>query len=460
MSSYSPKLEYFCQRLEGLSVGQFRLEPQNQTSNIQPQSIIRFTLPSNALCDIRSFAWHFNAQTSAGSNACCLRLPNMMESLLNRVEVTIGGVAVSSGCNFYNVLCHAKQVVDRSRNDAGQNHPEIITTGGANGYVDGTSLVANEQPSSLNNEAQFCVSQWEGFLGECEPAVLDTSLLGDIVISLYLEQASLCITNSSGVTKAAFKAGSAAPTAISYTLNNVYATIRCYSLASGMYDNMISEQLEQAGSLEIGFKQYFSFRDKNTGSTRWTVASQSLDRVLVAHHHNVAPTQLEGHPNHCVGYNEIADDATLASLKTSAADRVLGLGKVKYIHPYSSFSEAAPVAGSLSLYQWQLNGASYPQYRATPEDVYQIMRLASQDDERTVKDGLHQFRVNRFVAALKLTLDAPNARYIQGLDTRSVSLNGYYNIFNGAAAGKDITLFAEVTSSLLISAGRQIEIVQ
>ena len=132
MSSYSPALEYFCQRMEGLSVGLFRLESQNQTSNIQPQSIIRFTLPSNALVDMHSFAFQFNAQTSAGGGASgvvAIRLPNKIESMINRVEVSVGGVAVSAGSNFYNVLCHAKEVLDRSQDDAGMNHPEIITSG-------------------------------------------------------------------------------------------------------------------------------------------------------------------------------------------------------------------------------------------------------------------------------------------------------------------------------------------
>ena len=456
MSSYSPALEYFCQRLEGLSVGQFRLEAQNQTSNIQPQSIIRFTLPSNALVDMHSFAFHFNAQTSAGlAPAINARLPNKLESLLNRVEVSVGGVAVSAGSNFYNVLCHAKEVVDKSRDDAGRNHPEMITTGADNNYVDGVSLVfanqnGGEQPVSTNNEAQFCLREWQGFIGECEPRVLDTSLLGDVVITLYLEQPQLCITQSDGLAAATFITSAAlgAVPAISYTLNNVYASIRCYSLASGVYDNMIAEQMDKAGSLEVGFKQYFSFRDQNTGSTRWTCATQSLDRIIVAHHANVSPAGLTQHPILVAGYNAIGE---------TASDRLLGLNKCMYIHPYSNFSEVT--SATLCLYEWQLNGAKYPQFRATPEDCYNLMRLASKDDKLDDKEGLRQYRHNRFVTAIKLTLDAPNARFIQGLDTRSVSLNGYYNIFNNSE-NKYITLFAEVTSSLLISGGRQIEVVQ
>ena len=456
----SAALDYMCNRMEGLSTGIFRLESQNQTSNITPQSIIRFTLPSNALVDMHSFAFHFNAQTSAGVAAGGqVRLPNKIDSLLNRVEVSIGGVAVSSGANFYGTLVHALQVVDGWKNDAGKNHPEIITTGAGNNYVDGVSLVggaqnAGEQPTSVAQAAQFCISNWAGFLGECQPRVLDTSLLGDVVVTLYLEQPQLCITQSDGVTAAAFVTSAAlgAIPAISYSLNNVYASIRVYSLATGVYDAVIDEQMRDAGSLEVGFRQYFSFRDTNTGSTRWTVASQSLDRVIVAHHEEAQPNGVTQHPVLSNGYNPIA---------STAADRTLGLGKVKYIHPYSQFSQPAAAAGTQCLFEWQLNGAKYPQWRASPDDVYEIMRLASLTDMRAEGMlGRQQYLSDKFVSAIKLTLDNDTARRIQGLDTRSVSLNGYYYIYNQAVPDKVITLFAEVTSSLLISRGRQIELIQ
>ena len=457
MSSFSPALEYFCQRLEGLSTGIFRLESQNQSSNITPQSIVRFTLPSNALVDMRSFALHFNARTSAGagtSGTVAVRLPNKIETMINRVEVSIGGVAVSAGSNFYNVLSHAKDVVDGNHNDdAGMNHPELITTDAVNNYVSGTNLTTAEQYTLVGNKSQFCIDKWNGFIGECEPRVLDTSLLGDVVITLYLEQASLCCTQSDNITAVGFITSAAlgGTDALSYTLNNVYASVRCYSLASGLYDNMVAEQMNKAGSLEVGFKQYFSFRDNNTGSSRFTVASQSLDRIIVAHHQVVNPAGTTQHPLLVSGYNAIGG---------TAADRCLGFGKVNYIHPYTSFNSPAAVAGSAIEVEWQLNGAKYPQYRAKAEDLYRIMRLASNDDHREDwRYGRHAYETNNFVSAIKLTLDAPNARYIQGLDTRSVSLNGYYNIYN-MTGSKNLTMFCECTSSLLISAGRQIELVQ
>ena len=197
--SYSPKLEYFCSRLEGLSTGIFRLESQNQTSNITPQSIIRFSIPSNSLCDMHSFAFHFNCQTNSGTGNIAHRLPNKIETMINRVEVSIGGVAVASGANFYNVLKHVKSIVDKDDSDAGMSHPEIITTGGNNNYVYGLSLTNAEAPPQAQGQAQFCVDKWCGFLGECQPQVIDTSLVGDIVVAIYLEQPNLCLTVSDNV---------------------------------------------------------------------------------------------------------------------------------------------------------------------------------------------------------------------------------------------------------------------
>ena len=449
--SFSPALQYMLDRLEGLSTNHFILQAQNQTSNITPQSIIRFTLPSNALVDMHSFTLHFNCQTSAGAGGSRLRLPKGIESLINRVEVSIGGVAIAAGCNFYNVLCHAKQVVDGAYQDVGLGHPAIIPVSAEDNYVNGAALANAEAPVATNNQAQFAVAKWKGFLGECQPRVVDTSLMGDIVISVFLEQAGLVVSTSAGVTAANFVADGAAGG--TYTLNNVYATIRCYSLANGVYDNMIAEQMAQQGNLEIGFKQYFSFRDTTNGTMRFTVASQSLDRLIVAQHGANATTNNQA-PSLIPGYN---DGITAAAGAGNVSGRLLGFNSSNYVNKYFYFDEdAAPVP---PLYQMQLNGANFPMWRGQASDWLRITQLASNTGYVNKDDGLHQYKNGKFVQALKLTLDAPNARFIQGLDTRSVSLNGYWNLY-GLANPKVVTLFAECTSSLLVGIGRQIEVIQ
>ena len=73
--------------------------------------------------------------------------------------------------------------------------------------------------------------------------------------------------------------------------------------------------------------------------------------------------------------------------------------------------------------------------------------------------GLRQYKANYFVACMDLTMDAPNARYLQGLDSRSSSLSAYYNTYNENAPTTK-TVFVECGSSLFIAPGKQVAIVQ
>lgn len=505
MSSYSPYLEYFAQRLEGLSVGLFRLEMQNQTSSIASQSILRVTLPSNALVDMHSLAWHFNCKCKGGVPATdavagsYLRLPDKIESLIQRVEVTVGGVSVAAGANFYNTLVQAKARVDGEKRDLGRNHPVLVApTNPSDNYVEGvggqqltdysgalgaaTVAPANEAPFSVADgginkptAAPFCVTNWEGFLGTCEPRILDTSLIGDVVIVIYLERPDLCIAahgrdpamnTTAGALAAVPDVGASVYDTLAvnpnpnYEINNSYFTVKCYSLATGVYDAMIAQQLQQAGALECGFKQYFSFRDTNNGTTRFQVASQSIDRIITAHQFEPA------------GGSELLPVARSGVVKAGGAGSVAlpgtqlptcrrGADLQVYHHPRNNFTAPYTNVGDQVQFQYTLNGAMTPQFRASIEDMYTITKQASKKEcnDDQVDNGLDNWRDNDFVHAVKFTMDAPNARFIQGLDSRSVSLNGYYNVYNGKQDA-EVTVFLETTSSLLISEGRQIEIIQ
>ena len=456
MSGYSSALAFQCSRLEGLSTGVFRLEAQNATSNLPAQSVIRVTLPSNSLCDLHSFAWHFDLITNSGAAGTVgCRIANKIETVLNRVSVSVGGVEVAAGCNFYNVLVHTKAVIEGDwSDDYGMNHPKIQSGSAAAGvalnYVTGAVLTTEETSNSVGREALYCVDRWYGFIGECQPRVLDTSLVGDIVITLFTEQPSLCLTLSDNVsTPAGFITSAALGAAVTnYTINNVYFTIRCYNLSDGNYDNMIAAQLAaDPRGLEMGFKQYMSFRDLNTGSSRFTVSSQSLDGIMVAHHANINPGGAAQAPILALGSN---------SITAGRSQVVPGQATTQYIHPYMQFRIPPAAVGTATEYQFQLNGATYPMYRMTKNDVYQITRLCG--DYRNNEYGLVQYTTDRFVSAIKLTLDAYSAREIQGLNTRGISLNGFYQIFN-ANANTNITLFCELTSSLFIDGGRQISVI-
>ena len=45
---------------------------------------------------------------------------------------------------------------------------------------------------------------------------------------------------------------------------------------------MVSSMISQEGYIEIPFKQVLSFSNTHTGSSRFTIATQSLDRIWTA----------------------------------------------------------------------------------------------------------------------------------------------------------------------------------
>lgn len=450
--SYSPALSYFLDRLQGFSTNVFRLEPQNQDT-ASANKILRFTLPSNALLNMRSFSVHFNAVT-AGATAGA-RLPAKIDTLVDRVEVTAGGVQLSAGANFYNVLRHAKDALMGDSCCPVLGHPEIVR---AESYVDSSAIAGtnNETYSSANKSTQFAIQKWEGFLGTCEPKILDSSLMPDLVVSIYLAGNEV-LTSSAGVALDGAGAGDivdAGAGGASYTLNNIHATIECLGLAGSVYNNMVAGMIASQGFLEIPFKQYFSFQDTVTNTMRFTQATQSLDRIWVCHRQNAFGTQAA--PVRVAGY--IQHNATTT---TGVAEfEGMEYNKEKYVGPFYNFTE--PPTASKVLYQFQLNGAYYPQFKATFEEMYNIS-ANSVLGKPAHKHGLATMKSNYSVQCIRLNMpESEFSRLISGLDTRAVSLNGYYTVdnINTGSYTPTVNLFCECTSSLKVGAGRMLEVVQ
>eukprot|EP00965_Chrysotila_dentata_P093974 3105620-Pleurochrysis_carterae.AAC.1 len=54
-------------------------------------------------------------------------------------------------------------------------------------------------------------------------------------------------------------------------------------MPSGLYDDMVNTLMEKGpGYLELPFKSIHTFSGLHTGSTRFSVSTQSLDRVWMA----------------------------------------------------------------------------------------------------------------------------------------------------------------------------------
>ena len=186
MSAYPESMRYFLDEVNGFSTNTFKLFPQNQDS-ATANRILRFTLPSNSLLNLRSFSLFFNMTTEG--NLAGGRLPAGIDRVVNRVEVTCGGVQLASGANYYNVLQQAKKALQGNDLNGQLGHPDVIryipTTRDEDVQTDpsgvpigyGVDLAnfygANETYPDADGQTQFCIAKWDGFLGTCAPSILD-----------------------------------------------------------------------------------------------------------------------------------------------------------------------------------------------------------------------------------------------------------------------------------------------
>ena len=479
MGSYSPQLSYFLDRLSGFSTNIFKLQCQG-SSEAKANNIIRITLPANSLVNFRTFALHFKAEIeSAGEEG---RLPNKIDSLVERVEVAFGGIQVSSGNNMYNVLRHAKDALLGDSTDPVLGHPEVVRATSYHASPLDSASITNKTGIDSTNQtemaAPYVIDRWEGFLGTVEPKIVDLSLLPECVVSIYLAENSVCIdaagTALAKTATSGFDLDATSP-APSYKLTDIYATIETIGLADGTYDSMVSQMMSQVGYLELPFKQYISFQDTTANNMRFSVATQSLDRLWIVHRDPSANTAggatlVTGHKENGVFTSTaaIADTITGNAVTQDIGKPGFDIGgsldynKEKYVSRYFNFKEPA---GGASKHQLQLNGALFPQYQASVEDMFQISKQSILGGKHQMKYGLRTMRDNYAVFCVRLNLcDSEFSRQLSGLDTRSISLNGFYNMYgvtvNTANPPKAVNIFCEVSSSLRIGPSLQLEVLQ
>jgi len=493
MGSFSPALTFFLDRMQGYSTNIFRIESHAKSSAVAGDVIV-FDIPSNAIVNLRSLKVFFNASanknTAANSGA---RLPPVQD-LFERVEVSVGGIILSQGTNFINVLTEAKKALEGDHTDVVLGHPEYVRE---TSYVNKADFAngVNEEYTMADNDPLFCVDRFEGFLGTAEPRLLDTSILPEMRIRITLATNNVLSTSTGvglGPGAGAFAdttgsagvghTGSGPPrsanpkTGAKYELTDIHATIECIGLADQTYDNMISAMMSQQGFLEIPYKSYDCFTDTHTGSSRFTVSTQSLDRVWVAWRDKDYDSQ--DTPIIVEGYKTSGAFAGLQANSNNDADNQVDIGKPqfdvggslntnkeKYVGRYFNFVEpmahnAAHSSGLGWKAQLQLNGAYYPQFAASLPELYGITKNSLQS--RKCKDmSLRQYQKNYCVQCFRLNLiDSEQQRLLSGLDTRSVNLQGILSTTSAnTATNPYVTIFTESTSTLRVGPGRSVEVI-
>jgi len=253
-----------------------------------------------------------------------------------------------------------------------------------------------------------------------------------------------------------------AATGATYTLSNIYFTCDTALIDDGQFNEIHQMYLAQGGVYEYVFRQWLSFSSVPTSlsqTTNFSLSAQSLNRVLATFviggtakigtdYYDVITCNSPYFTRVAVGSLTINGTATTLNL-TNWQFSIAGVYHPTYqADPISAF---ALDMNSMHLSQDTLGGTT-PFLTPTPAQLGATPTL----------NPWTYFGQNFWVAMVELEEGTDNS-YISGLDTRGNVSQGWFtttaSTATGAIASPTCLVFAEVTSSLLVGAGRQIQLV-
>lgn len=282
-------VRYMVDSMSNYSTNSFRLETVS-ASQAQAGRIITVNLPSSSLLDLGSFRMHMDATCSGPANPAApvanevyAKLPqNAAQSLIQRVEVSLNGIAVQQGLNQYNTGYNLKQL---SKGSVPRNSSVDRAVAGAE--ID--PLDPTPAAGSAGVQAESLVVQdWIGFLGEHSTRFLATDIFGQVQVRITLAPNSVLVPKVLGAPMGTFLAGAAQvanASAMSYTVDNIYFTVQSVSLNMA-YNRMLRERLEADSYLPLNYKEYYNFSQGNIAggantsqTTRYSLSSASIDAL-------------------------------------------------------------------------------------------------------------------------------------------------------------------------------------
>ena len=435
MSVYPRNLSTFLNRMSNYNKNNVKMNVLGAAA-ASDGDVIQVDLPTNSIVDLSSLAWSFRVTyNGAAGNADPINgevtFPLNAESIISRLAVEVNGQTLVNIQN-YNMLYHA--LLYMTATEDYQLQRRVAQTNIAGNAANGTTLMAASAAGANVAEARrHVIDTWLGFLGSAKPNFIDTSLLGNVRISITLAGTDIIGLKAAG---GAF--------AKSYTVDQQAFSVDVISIGDGFYDGMVDQMLASGAPMEIPFKNYFSYSgDLANGAVPFNVASQSIDRMW-------GLTRLDDYATNNNGAKHIAVTNYVA-----AKDLV----------------EHTPAAFTYKQnghegFHFQVNNTLYPQWTSTySDDWWQHSKLALNDQGNMLAGshvntlGAYSDNFFIYVCQLEHRTDG-DERFLSGIDTRGAAAQCYFKATGAATAAATTTVFAECTSSLRIFANKVLEVVQ
>ena len=435
MSVYPRNLSNFLNRMSGYNKNSVKMNVLG-SSDAKNGDIVQVDLPTNSIVDLSSLAWSFDAEWNAVAleNAKTVALPINCESVIERLAIEVNGQTLMNMTN-YNVLYHALLYMTgtddycRQRRVAQTNHSSGAAAGTAEVL---TSDIDNTGAAGNILTRRHIIDTWLGFLGSARPTFIDTSLLGNVRITITLAPGTIIQNIDS----------TAASIAPEYTLKNQFFSVDVVSISDGIYDAMVDQMLASGAPIEIPFKNYFSFTGLAASQAlSLNVASQSIDRLW-----------------------------GVMQTRTTVNSGATGQAVVEIANPAGEINKNVMnnfrfATGGARDFHFQVNNTLYPQWTSTNvQDWFQHTKLALGDQGNMLAGSYvscpDNYQNDFFVYACQLEHRTDgDERFVSGIDTRGAAAQCYWKWTNGQGT-HGVTVFAECTSLLRIFSNKVLEVVQ
>ena len=459
MSNYPAYASYFLRQFSGVSTANFRVPPQASGQKVAHNQI-DFVLPTNTLIKMNDLRLVFTASAVGAGTSVAPRLPPA-DAFIERVQVSMGGISVDSGCASTQVLNQVKRNYRYKSDDPVNSHVNLYRN------VMGFNLAqfgAAAEAYTTDGESTIFSIPLGSFFETIQPSLLDVSLLPEIRISFFLSGNTVITSGTTGATVAGITgAGNSQAT---YTLDNYNLLVPCWSLDDGVYSEVIQSRMNDEGFLEASWCGYDSYSDTFSGTTRVASAASSLDKIIAVFRPSTY-ADINGAKAIAGQNNGRSTDVDVANVlgqpECNGGDKYLP-APLNFQAPMTNLPSAAN-PNKLSeepKISVSINNVRYPQYDC-PLSQWYVLSAQAMEVPRTASESYIEYLSNRCQIVTKLNLPGSvGMRAKSGLDLRgsnsSILVSSVGNVTNFENTG-NIVVFLESTRVLRIGQGKTLQVV-
>lgn len=447
----------------------------DRTSGIAPNDTITFKLPNSSLVDMRSLNFFYKFSTS-GTTGTFIH-PRYSSTLIERVSVIINGQTISitpAYAFLYNTLMDLEgSSFDQlsKRNVCEFFDPSVrITasdpTSSADVALAGGTWIASGTSAPVKIDG--AITHWLGFLGSCQPGVIDTSSLGDVYIQIQFSTAYVLPSTINATAQTLAGA--------SFTLDDVYATCDVVSFSSDTYYSALASKLA-SGGLNIGFYEYLNARfasiTKSSGvNVTWNVSANSLDQLIGTLQKTDAYTTWK--PMIVYASNDVGSSVYTMSqivanptayLNNTGITRTDALGD-GFMNCYAMMRCGQAVKES----RWSINNRAINYGYLTPKEIFiQTLQSLGYNQLDLGANGLNccifsiqHFLKYYFTHIIDLTIQDSRDFWISGLNSLGSTLSITWEMnFNGSSNSQTAipVIYARLSKILNVRDGRNLSVI-